>query len=215
MIPKSLLSLLMVVAATFSVAATDLLRMEDFTIQPGESAVVELLLENEEQCTAFQTDIYLPEGLSLDVQSVALTGRKSSDHIIVSSVLVNGAVRLMSYSMGVQPYSGNSGALATLRVVADEEMTFPATVVLKNSRITTMAGQKILLANDSCMVSAFKLGDVNLDGAVTVADVTTLIGKVLKGAAAEYMACADLNGDSMVTVADVTALIAKVLRGGE
>ncbi len=215
MIPKSLLSLLMVVAATFSVAATDLLRMEDFTIQPGESAVVELLLENEEQCTAFQTDIYLPEGLSLDVQSVALTDRKSSDHIIASSVLVNGAVRLMSYSMGVQPYSGNSGALATLRVVADEEMTLPAAVVLKNSRITTMAGQKILLANDSCTVSAFKLGDVNLDGAVTVADVTTLIGNVLKGAAAEYMACADLNGDSMVTVADVTALIAKVLRGGE
>ena len=73
----------------------------------------------------------------------------------------------------------------------------------------------MMWSDDLRPVSAFKLGDVNLDGAVTVADVTTLIGNVLKGAAAEYMACADLNGDSMVTVADVTALIAKVLRGGE
>ena len=44
MIPKSLLSILMVVAATFSVAATDHLFIEDFTIQPGQTAQVEVLL---------------------------------------------------------------------------------------------------------------------------------------------------------------------------
>ena len=62
---KSHLFLLMVVAATFSVAATDRLFFEDFSVMPGEVNQVEILLENEVQYTAFQTDLYLPEELLL------------------------------------------------------------------------------------------------------------------------------------------------------
>ena len=205
---------MLVVAATFSVAATDLLFMKDFNIQPGGTALVEILLDNEEQYTAFQTDLYLPEGLTLDLQSVALTDRKSSDHTVVTSVLVNGAVRVMSYSLQLQPYSGTSGALLTFRVAASEDMSLPATFVLKNTRLTKVSGEKITLANGSCTVSNLKIGDVNLDGSVSVADVTALIGKVLNGSAlTDYMACADVNADGIVNIGDVTALISKVLSG--
>ena len=214
MIPRSLLSLLLVVAATMSVAATDLLYMKDFTIQPGGTAQVEILLDNEEQYTAFQTDLYLPEGLTLDLQSVALTGRKSSDHTLATSVLVNGAVRVMSYSLQLQPYSGTSGALLTFRVLASEDMPLPATFVLKNTRLTKVSGEKIALADGGCTVSNIKIGDVNLDGSVSVADVTALIAKVLNGSAlTDYMAYADVNADGIVNIGDVTALIGKVLRG--
>lgn len=214
MIPKSLLSLLMVVAATFSVAATDLLFVEDFSILPGESAMVELQMESEEQLTAFQTDLYLPEGLTVDVQSITLTDRKSSDHTLITSVLVNGAVRLMSYSMGVQPYDGNTGAVVTFRVEASEDMSFPATFVLKNSRLTTVSGQKIVLDNGSSTVSAAKRGDVNGDGIVTITDVTALINKLLTGeAAATYAAVNDVNADHNVTITDVTFLINNLLSG--
>lgn len=204
----------MVVAATLSVAATDLLFMEDFAILPGGSAQVEILLDNEDQYTAFQTDLYLPEGLTLDLESLALTDRKSSDHTLVTSVLVNGAVRVMSYSLQLQPYSGTSGALLTFKVVASEEMPFPATFVLKNTRLTKVSGEKIALANGGCTVSKLKVGDVNLDGTITIADVTALISKVLNGSAlTHYMAYADLNADGIVNISDVTALIGKVLRG--
>ena len=51
-------------------------------------------------------------------------------------------------------------------------------------------------------------GDVNGDGDVTIADVTTLIDYLLGSTAANFNeANADVNGDSDITIADVTALI--------
>ena len=117
MITRSLLSIIMVVAATFGAAATDLFHIEDFNIEPGQTAQVEILLDNEVQYTAFQSDLYLPEGLVLEAQSVALTDRKA-DHSIATSVLADGGIRMMSYSMSLQPYSGNNGTLVTFRVTA-------------------------------------------------------------------------------------------------
>ena len=64
--------------------------------------------------------------------------------------------------------------------------------------------------------NAAKLGDINGDDTVDVADVTLLIEKVLSGASltpAELAIC-DLNDDGSIDVADVTKLIALVL-GGE
>jgi hypothetical protein len=55
-----------------------------------------------------------------------------------------------------------------------------------------------------------RLGDVNLDGLVTIADVTSLIDMLLSGTPG---ANADVNGDTKVTIADVTELIDKLLTG--
>ena len=212
MIPKCLLSLLTVVAATFQVAATDLFHLKDFTIQPGDTALVEILLENEAEYTAFQTDLYFPEGLTIDRQSVALTGRKSSDHMIVTNVLVDGGLRLMSYSMGVNPYSGYSGALVTFRVVADESLTLPAVVVQKRTRFTQVSGSEITLDGSSCMVSC--PGDVNVDGKTTIADVTALINYLLSNdVSTGNVSFADVNEDQHVSIADVTSLINLLLKG--
>jgi hypothetical protein len=62
--------------------------------------------------------------------------------------------------------------------------------------------------------SAFIPGDVNNDGYVNIADVTTLIGMVLSGdTSASDCPAGDLNDDGYLTIADVTALISMVLRG--
>ena len=51
-------------------------------------------------------------------------------------------------------------------------------------------------------------GDVNMDGEVSISDVTALIDYLLCGdASAIDMVAADVNGDEEVTIADVTALI--------
>ena len=55
------------------------------------------------------------------------------------------------------------------------------------------------------------VGDVNDDGYVTIADVTTLIDILLSGAPAPD--AADVNGDTNVSIADVTALIDMLLSG--
>jgi hypothetical protein len=56
----------------------------------------------------------------------------------------------------------------------------------------------------------FRLGDVNKDGYINVADVTTLISAVLNNTPVD-MDVADVNEDTFINVADVTRLITIVL----
>ena len=59
------------------------------------------------------------------------------------------------------------------------------------------------------VVAVWPTGDINGDGSVNIADVTALIGQVLRGIQTED---GDLNGDGTVNIADVTALITLVLK---
>jgi len=54
------------------------------------------------------------------------------------------------------------------------------------------------------------LGDVNIDGEVTIADVTALVNIIL-GTSTDEFGVADINGDGAVTIADVTALVNIIL----
>ena len=54
-------------------------------------------------------------------------------------------------------------------------------------------------------------GDVNNDGSLSIADVTTLIDYLLGSNIAINMQAADHNNDSSISIADVTALIDMLL----
>ena len=206
---KSLLFFLMVVAATFSVAATDRFFIEDFIVLPGEVKQVGILLENEAQYTAFQADLYLPDGITLVPNSVVLTNRKAANHSIATSLQADGAIRIMSYSMNLSPYSGNSDTLVTFSVNVDHTINTPVAITLKNILFTTTAGVEITLADEEC--SIFLRGDVNCDGSVSIADVTCLIDLLL--AANQHPKSADVNDDGNVSISDVTFLIDVLLNG--
>lgn len=207
MMNKSLLFLLMVVAATFKIAATDRFFIEDFPVQPGDTCQVEILLENATPYTAFQTDLYLPEGITLVPNSAALTGRKAVDHTIATSQLLDGGIRLMSYSMRLNPYAGNSGALVTLAVAVSPTVKTPVVITLKNTLLTSTSGVETSVEDSFCTV--FLRGDVNGDSAVSIADVTSLIDLLLAGGS--QSTSADVNVDGNVSIADVTSLIDMLL----
>jgi hypothetical protein len=59
----------------------------------------------------------------------------------------------------------------------------------------------------------YLLGDVNGDGSVTIADVTTLIDYLLGGGGDVDVRASDVNKDGSVTIADVTTLIDMLLGG--
>ena len=60
---------------------------------------------------------------------------------------------------------------------------------------------------------SFILGDVNCDGILTIADVTTLISHVLGGHPNPFNRdAANVNGDDTINIGDVTSLISLVLR---
>ena len=57
------------------------------------------------------------------------------------------------------------------------------------------------------------LGDVNIDGLITIADVTALVNVLLGKNTSSYShKAADVNEDSMITIADVTALVNIILK---
>ena len=59
--------------------------------------------------------------------------------------------------------------------------------------------------------ATFQVGDVNKDGAITIADVTALVNIIL-GKTADYdQRLADVNRDNSITIADVTALVNIIL----
>ena len=175
---------------------------------PGEVKQVEILLENEAQYTAFQADLYLPDGITLVPNSVELTNRKAANHSIATSQQSDGAIRMMSYSMNLSPYSGSSGTLVIFNVKMDQAINIPAAIVLKNILFTTTAGVEITFADEEC--SVFLRGDVNCDGNVSIADVTCLIDLLL--VADQHPKSADVNDDGSVSISDVTSLIDVLLK---
>ena len=59
-------------------------------------------------------------------------------------------------------------------------------------------------------VNLVGLGDVNVDGSITIADVTALVNIIL-GKSTDVYGVADINEDGSVTIADVTALVNIIL----
>ena len=211
----------MAIVAVLCAAATDSFYIEDFTIAPGETQTVSIMLDNETTYTAFQTDIYMPAGLTIEMEDgdyiFDLTDRKSRDHMIASQPQPDGAIRVISYSNRINPFSGNSGALVTFNLTAGTDFTGPATIALRNTLFTTTAGMEIPLGDETCTVTVpavGKKGDVNGDGNVNISDVTALIDYLLSGNASNIqLGNADINTDGSVNISDITALIDYLLSG--
>jgi hypothetical protein len=83
--------------------------------------------------------------------------------------------------------------------------------------IQARVGQVSVYADVEGVVNekAVLLGDVNMDGNVSIADATVLIDYLLGGGVLDAFneAAADLNGDEAISIADVTILIDKLLSG--
>lgn len=202
-------------------SANDRFYIEDFNINPGETLTVSILLDNEAEYTAFQCDLYLPEGLSVEQEDgdyiFDLTNRKGRDHMITSQAQADGSIRVISYSPSIKPYSGNNGALVIFNLAASSDFEGPATILLKNTLFTTVGGIEVPFADETCTVTQTATalrGDVDGNGLVNISDVTALIDYLLSGNASGInVVSADANGDNSVNISDVTALIDYLLTG--
>lgn len=105
----------------------DRLYIENFSISAGETKEVEVCLANSIPYTAFQCDVYLPEGLNFYEEGgeyfVDLSSRKSRSHSIGGNLQSEtGALRVVSFSQKNANFSGNDGALFYLTITASEDM---------------------------------------------------------------------------------------------
>ena len=140
--------------------------VEDFSIAPGATADVAIMLDNEvTNFASFQADLYMPEGLQLVQQYneedeeyyiFSLTSRKKSRMAIGSATQSNGAVRLMlTQTMGtsMQTISGTSGALVTFQVKAADNASGTKSIRIENIIFTTATATQYTLENSQATVT--------------------------------------------------------------
>ena len=90
-----------------------------------------------------------------------------------------------------------------------ETAFFEVTTQSNKYQVTDVTDTYLPLLNDN-----YKLGDVNGDGEVSIADVTDLIDYILGGELEVFIPeAADISGDGNVSIADVTELIDMILTG--
>lgn len=202
--------------------SSDRLYIEDFSIELGETLSVPVLLDNDVIYSGFQTDIYLPEGLSIeeddDEYIIDLTARKDNSHSIACWRQSNGAIRVYVSSSSTAPFNGNSGAIMTISLKAADSFRGPATIALRNTICAEPIGTRHVLQDETCIVnggaSSAIRGDVDGDGLVNISDVTALIDYLLSGnTSGVNVVSADVDGDNSVNISDVTALIDYLLTG--
>ena len=77
---KKVLLILLCIASVFAATGRDRLYIENFNIQAGKTVQVPVILLNDTVYSGLQTDLYLPAGLSLDMEDneyiIDLTSRR-------------------------------------------------------------------------------------------------------------------------------------------
>lgn len=98
---RSFISIALIIVVAFAASSRDRLYIENFNIKAGETLQVPVLLNNDIAYSGLQTDLYLPDGLSLDMEDdeyiIDLTPRKDNTHTVSSNLLGDGAIRIYIY----------------------------------------------------------------------------------------------------------------------
>lgn len=107
---------------------TDLVSIQDFSIAPGETREIDIVLDNDQLCAHMQCDINLPDGLTV---VDARCAQRAASHTLIADTQ-DGSCRVICYSTRGQAIDGNSGAVVTLTVKADENLASETTITVNN-----------------------------------------------------------------------------------
>lgn len=195
------------------------LEMPDTSLLYWETVTIPVVLCNDRNVLAFQTDIVLPEGFSIvaneeDEYLITPSDRLSGDHIMMASDYENGVVRVVCYTPESQPIEGYNGDLFYITVKVPENAVGEYPIILRNSRLTTEDYTELRIPDASATINvkAFIPGDANNSRSVTVTDIVVTAQYVLGRNPQPFIYdAADMNGDGDVSVTDIM-LIAYMLQ---
>ena len=115
-------------------------------------------------------------------------------------------------------FTKTNGSTVTCSVAGIKVTYDNSNITVTNDEGTTTIAlsevQDMYFSNEAGSEPSYKVGDVNKDGSVSIADVTALIDYLLGGDADDIdTTAANVNGDDGISIADVTALIDLLLSG--
>lgn len=186
--------------------------VEPLTLCAGETGVLNINMNNEDDICSFQFNIKLPDGISIIkeyneddeyVESINLTNRKKSSHELSFKETEDGGYFLIAYSLSNSTFRNNSGAIVSVKVRADASMQDGNYgVVLSNVLMVTPDERKIEQEDYSgtlTITSAVGIDDVYTESNIHIAFVGTTI--VIDGLPQTgYAELYNISGSKLATV---------------
>lgn len=152
--------------------AQNSISVEPLSLKPGATAELKINMMNNVDVCSFQFNIKLPEGVTVVkelnedeelVEAISLTSRKKSSHDLTFKKTEDGSYFLLAYSLSNASFRDSSGAVATLKVKADNGLAEgKKDVVISNILLVTPTEEKIQPSNTTgnITISANGGGDI-------------------------------------------------------
>lgn len=151
--------------------AKDAFYIQPFNIVSGDTKTISLNLDNENVFRGFQTDIVLPEGLSIvknanNSLAISLTNRASAFGLS-SNEVGDRTLRLLGYSAQYETISGYNGALVNIQVKASSDFK-GGYVQLKNTIFSNENNQDVSMDDSQVLVQTKEQNLISVaDGELT------------------------------------------------
>ena len=181
----------------------------------GKQVQLPVALNNKHEITAFQFDLYLPNGVSVAKKSngkmmIETTERMEGTYSI-SSNTINNFVRVTGYSAEGDAFTGNSGDILNITLdISDAVTDGDYTISIKDIVLSDVNNTEYHPANaeGTLTVKSYTLGDVDNSGAVNINDVVCIINHILNKPVSEFIEeAADVDGSGSININDVVTLI--------
>ena len=188
---------------------SNVLEVSDMVVDHGAFAELPVKMTNQDKITAVEFDLEMPSGFKL--LSCSLTERKG-DHGINYAQSENGSYHVTIFSLSSSVFTGSTGDLFTLHLLADS--LGQHIIAVKNVELSTNDGDKRTPQDISASVTIcdIPIGDVNGDGEVTITDAVSIVNHRLNRTPVRFIsAAADLNADNEITITDAVRIVNMIL----
>lgn len=187
-----------------------------FSIKPGGTHKVDVVLKNDIYFCGLQADITLPEGLHIEKKSNGKMNfqysERLSSNFAISSIEKNGIVRVVLSSLPIdkiQPYKDGDGVIFSFNVVADPDFATDenSAIVFSNVLAANETTEYSLDITDA-HVSVTSLKPINDAAYARLAEEVAALQKALDDAKAKVAEeCPDVAGNYAGTVETIQSLI--------
>ena len=179
-----------------------------------------------ENITAFQCDVYLPEGVEWKSTTDkrenivltqptfnATTERTDASYHTISPVtqMTDGSYRIIVYSMSKETILDLDGAVLDLPLTISEDMEAGEyNIFIKNIVMTDVNTEQTLVEKvvSKLTIPSFTPGDVNDDKMINVTDVVAVVSYMLEDVPSPFIfKAADINNDETINVTDIVGII--------
>jgi len=186
----------------------------------SDSIQVGVCLKSTAPAIAFEMDVLVPDGFTLDTSRCCLSAARKGQHLLTIA-RISGFPRIykfMAYSMKSKDlFSGTDGAVLDLYLKAPAEMKTYTLDIQKAILLDSLTNVLALSVTDGQMIvgASSLVGDANGDGYVDVTDVVNLVAWINGMRPADLDSAAiDVDGNGLWNISDITKLVVIINSGG-